>query len=221
MSRDKNNLTARQQLFFSELVRGKTFNQILTEHRICPSTILRWTTEASFRSQWEICNQFLALRRATNIATAPLPEPDPHAQPAPSSPVPATPLPLGAVPACQPAPPPKPRPTEREIVERRYGEEGISNYNRLREIRRQQAEEKTVPVPVSAPTETVPEDKTVPVPDVDPGGGPDSPPPRVTNANDPPEPNPPRPDFIAQAAEAAAVPLVQPQPLAPQPEAIP
>ncbi len=154
MSRNKNNLTARQQLFFNELVRGKPFNQILEEHRIRPATLMRWTTESNFVNQWDLCNRVLALRRQSDESCAIR-----LAQPAPSSNVaPAGPTAAPVASALPPLPPPDPAPqvkpllSEREAIRARHGEEAACAFDRLMQLReRREHAANASPPPTASP----------------------------------------------------------------------
>jgi hypothetical protein len=150
MSRNKNNLTARQQLFFNELVRGKPFNEILQEHRIRPATLMRWTTESNFVDQWKICNQVLALRRQADESCAIRLT---HA--AQSSIVTTG---TTTAPAASPPPPPPPDPaleikpllSEREAIRARHGEEAACAFDRLMQLRERRDRSANAPPPPTA-----------------------------------------------------------------------
>jgi hypothetical protein len=162
MSRNKNNLTARQQLFLNELVRGKQFNDILSEHRIRPATLMRWTTEKDFHKQWEICNQVLVLRRQSDECCAIRHAHSEHttivsqtAAAAPAASAPSLQLPPPPI----PAPETKPPMTERQAIRSRHGEEAAQAFDRL--CRRREQAQHTIsadppPNPTASPPESTP-----------------------------------------------------------------
>jgi hypothetical protein len=162
MSRSKSGLTARQQLFFNEMVRGKEFNQILDEHRIRPVTVMRWSTEQPFVNQYMISIKLLALRtggelHATTLrlaqaqrATANPPASDPTAAPGASTAPPAMSI--------------RPAISEREVIRRRHGEEAAQAFDRLKYLREQReaalavAADKPPAAPASPEPAAVPAD---------------------------------------------------------------
>jgi len=161
MSRNKNNLTARQQLFLNELVRGKPFNDILSQYRIRPATLMRWTTDANFVAQWKLCNEVLALRRPSDEACAiRLAQPE-HSSESHIAPNPPTVFLLPTPPSQPPpnrAPATKPPPmSEREAVRTRHGEEAAQAFDRLTRLREQplHTAEAGPPNPTASPPENI------------------------------------------------------------------
>jgi hypothetical protein len=170
MSRNKNNLTARQQLFLNELVRGKPFNDILSQYRIRPATLMRWTTDANFVAQWKLCNEVLALRRPSDEACAiRLAQPE-HSSESHTAPNPPTVFLLLTPPSQPPpnrAPETKPPPmSEREAVRTRHGEEAAQAFDRLTRLREQPLHTAAAgpPNPTVSPPENIPIEPTPPPP---------------------------------------------------------
>jgi hypothetical protein len=155
MSRNKNNLTARQQLFLNELILGKQFNDILSEYHIRPATLMRWTTDQNFIDQWNLCNKVLALRSgsetpgaAIRLAQETRPAATSTQAPPADSASPSAPAPPTAPPSLPP------EDVERELIRARHGDEAARGFDRLVQIRKQNERAATPPPPTTQPTPT-------------------------------------------------------------------